>query len=45
MDYIWDVLYTINTSLTILLKIYLIVIAARYLRGGRWPKFKLTGRI
>lgn len=45
MDYIWDVLYTINTSLTILLKIYLIVIASRYLKGGRWPKFKLTGRI
>ena len=45
MDFIWNLLYTIDTSLTILLKIVLIIVVFRYLRGGRWPKFKLTGSI
>ena len=44
-NFIFDILYVTNTGLTILLKIYLIIIASRYLRGGRWPRFKLTGRM
>ncbi len=44
MSFLFDFIYVVESSITIILKCYLIVIAARYLRGGRWPKFQLTRR-